>query len=130
MRENSRFEQTIERDATYGESSCQEDGEKVRREKTREEVRAQGRCEESDSQGRGEESVSEEDLRKKDSGEKVGQQEVSRKEVGRQARAGQAEEDGANDSAWIVGHAASLLIGLRVQAYWLIRRGCWRFGLA
>jgi hypothetical protein len=126
---NPRFEQTIERDAIHGESSCQEDGEKVRRQETREEVRAQGRCEKGDAQRRGEEGLSKEDLRKKDGGEEVGRQEDRREEVGRQARASQAEENGANDSARIVRSADRLLIGSR-PAYCLVRRGRWRFGFA
>ena len=92
------MEQTIKRDATHGESCCQEDGEKVRRQKTREEVRAQGRREEGDAQRRGEEGLREEDLCKKDGCEEVRRKERRCEEVGRQARAGQTEENGANDS--------------------------------
>src|SRR5271166_1343425 len=111
LRENPRLEQTIKRDATYGESCCQEDGEKVRRQETREEVRAQGRREEGDAQRRGEEGLREEDLCKKDGCEEVRRKEERCEEVGRQARAGQTEENGADDSSRIVRNPAGLLIG-------------------
>jgi hypothetical protein len=120
----------IERDVIHAQSCYQENGEKVRREETRKEVRPQGRRQEGDAQGRGEEGLREEGHGKKDSGEEVCRQEGRGEKIGRQTRAGEAKENRANAHLWIVGSAAGRLIGLRVPAYWLIRRGCRRCRLA
>jgi len=130
MARNLRCEQMIERDVIHAESCYQEDGEEVRRQEARQEIRPQGGRQEGDAQRRGEESVREEDLRQKDDGEKIRGQEGCREEVGCETRAGQAKEGHANADLRIVGAAARRLTGLRVAAYRLIRRGCWRFGLA
>src|ERR1700722_11348810 len=110
----------VERDVINAESCYQEN---------REEVRPQGRRQEGHAQRGGEESLRKEDLRQKDDGEEVRGQEGRRQEVGRQTRASQAQESDAPTGS-IVRHVVSLLIGSRVPAYRLIRRGCRRFGLA
>src|ERR1700727_2121092 len=107
----------VKRDVINAESCYQENGEEVRRQ-------------EGHAQRSGEESLREEELRQEDDGEEVCGQEGRRKEVGRQARASQAQESDANADLWIVGYVASRLVGLRVQTYRLIRRGCRRVGLA
>src|ERR1700727_82870 len=120
----------VKRDVINAESCYQENGEEVRRQEAREEIRPQGRRQEGHAQRSGEESLREEELRQEDDGEEVCGQEGRRKEVGRQARASQAQESDANADLWIVGYVASRLVGLRVQTYRLIRRGCRRVGLA
>src|SRR5580698_292177 len=135
MAQNSCCEQMIERDVINAESCYQENGEEVRRQEAREEVRPQGRRQEGHAQGGGEESLREEVLCQKDDSEEVRWQkrrgqEVGRQEGDRQARACQAKEGSASADSWIVRHVAGRLIGLRVPAYRLIRRGCQRCSLA
>jgi hypothetical protein len=118
-----------ERDLIHAESCHEEDGEEVRRQEACEEICPQGRRQEGHAQRGGEESLREEEFRPTIDGEEVRGQE-GREEVGRQTRASQAQESATSAHARVVRHFASRLIGLRVPTYRLIRRGCWRFGLA
>src|SRR5580692_3794968 len=123
----------VERDVINAESCYQENGEEVRRQEAREEVRPQGRRQEGHAQRGGEESLREEvrpQGRRQEGHAQRGSEESLREEVGRQTRPSQAQESDANADPWIVRHVARRLIGLRVPAYRLIRRGCRRFGLA
>src|ERR1700678_2485425 len=123
----------VERDVINAESCYKENGEEVRRKEAREEVRSQGCRQEGHAQRGSEESLREEvrsQGRRQEGHAQRGGEESLREEGLRQARTSQAQEGDADADFWIVRHVARRLVGLRVPTYRLIRRGCWRFGLA
>src|SRR5208337_3508421 len=105
--------QAIERDATHGESCCEENGEEDRRQ---EETSQEGRCQEDSAQGRREEGCAqrrgEEGRREEGAREEEGAGEKGRcEEVRRQASSGEAQKGRPDGPSIVVRAPARGLTG-------------------